>query len=65
MASRAHRLLGKINAAKRRAEKEGRSEDPDFLDWLDAQYEELDRESSRSYRWYGNEIQLGKGQFGC
>lgn len=59
------KLMGRIRRAKRIAKEEGRLDDPDFQEWLEAAYEELAAESSRSYRWYAPEIELGKGQFGC
>lgn len=60
-----HKMLARIKKAKARARKEGRLDDPDFQDWLEDAYDQLSAESSRSYRWYGHEIELGKGQFGC
>ena len=63
--SAATELMGRIRRAKRIAKEEGRLDDPDFQEWLEAAYEELNAESSRSYRWYPAEIELGKGQFGC
>jgi hypothetical protein len=59
------KMMGRIRRAKRIAKEEGRLDDPDFQDWLNAAYEELAAESTRSYRWYEPEIQLGRGQFGC
>lgn len=63
--SEVKKLMGRIRRAKRIAKEEGRLDDSDFQEWLEAAYEELAAESSRSYRWYEPEIELGKGQFGC
>lgn len=59
------KLMGRIRRAKRIAKEEGRLDDPDFQEWLNAAYDELSAESVRMYRWHPPEIELGKGQFGC
>jgi len=58
-------LRKRILFAKRRAKREGRLDDPDFLDWLDEVEGQIEEETRRRQFIYSEQIELGKGQFGC
>jgi len=60
----AHKLACRIWRAKKRAEAEGRLDDPVFQDWLDHMEEEKRRESILNYRQLNEDrIELGRGGF--
>ena len=58
-------LRKRILFAKRWAKREGRLDDPDFLDWLDEVEGQIEEETRRRQFIYSEQIELGKEQFGC